>query len=263
MNRDIYFPVIAYGGTCRAEFAMSCSSLFVQCVQKRPDISFFSSGIFFESLIARARNAAAAAALHYEKDYLLFIDADIGFDAADVFKLVDHDKDVVCGVYPKKYQSSQKIHYLSRHHPELFEGDEWKTSSVDFTSEINEDFLDKVSKGVELIEVDYAATGFMLIKTAVFKKVIKSCPHLKYRNDVDGYSSWGDNFYNFFPAHINQQTKKYESEDYGFCNLWRSLGGKIYVDPMINLQHIGSCTYTGNLKKQTQIYKDERALPFK
>ena len=58
---------------CRAEFAMSTASLFVRCVQERKDLSFFSTGIFFESLVARARNAAAAATLHYETDYLLFI----------------------------------------------------------------------------------------------------------------------------------------------------------------------------------------------
>ena len=75
----VYFPIIAYGGSCRAEFAMSTASLFVQSTQ-RENISFVSTGIFFESLISRGRNSAAAAALHYKCDYLLFIDADVAFD---------------------------------------------------------------------------------------------------------------------------------------------------------------------------------------
>ena len=238
---------------CRAEFSMSCASLFVRCVKERNE-SFYSTGIFFESLISRARNAAVAAALHYKSDYLLFIDADIGFDARDVFKLLDHDKDVVCGAYPKKYYNKQKISYLSRHRANSFESDDWKSASVDFATEISENFLTQVHEGVKLIEVDYAATGFMLIKTSAIKRLIKEKPELKYRNDVDGYLSWGDNFYDFFPAQINPKTQKYESEDYGFCNLWRSIGGKVYVDPSINLQHFGSLSYSGNLKQQSEIY---------
>ena len=241
---------------CRAEFAMSTASLFVRFVQERKDLSFFSTGIFFESLVARARNAAAAATLHYETDYLLFIDADIAFDPADVYKLIDHDKDVVCGAYAKKYYSPQKLKYISRHHSKLFETNEWKESSVDFATEISESFMDKVGKGAKLIEVDYAATGFMLIKTQVFHKIIKAKPELKYKNEVDGYMSWGDNFFNFFPADINPESKKYESEDYGFCNLWRSLGGKIYIDPTIQLQHFGSVAYEGSLTSQANIYKN-------
>ena len=65
-----------------------------------------------------------------------------------------------------------------------------------------------------------------------------------------------DNIFNIFPADINPESKKYESEDYGFCNLWRSLGGKIYIDPTIQLQHFGSVAYEGSLTSQANIYKN-------
>lgn len=247
-KKSIYLPVIAYGGSCRAEFAMSCSGLFVKTIQNHPNLSIQSTGIFFESLVSRARNAAAAAALHYKTDYLLFIDADIAFDADDVFKLIKHDKDVVCGPYAKKYLSTQKIQHLVKHKPEVFDTNEWKSLSTDFSSEIKPSSSD-------LIEVDYAATGFMLIKTDVFRKIALNFPKIKYKNDIDGYSSWGDNFYNFFPAEINESSLKYESEDYGFCKLWRSIGGKIFLDTSVNLHHIGNMTYEANLKQQLQTYK--------
>lgn len=32
----------------------------------------------------------------------MFIDADIGFDGAAVAQLMAADKDIVCGIYPKK-----------------------------------------------------------------------------------------------------------------------------------------------------------------
>jgi hypothetical protein len=126
---------------------------------------------------------------------------------------------------------------------------------TDFTSEIDTSFLQKVARGDKLVEVGYAATGFMLIKRRVFEKIIKAKPDLKYKNEVDGYMSFGDNFYNFFPADINPSTRKYESEDYGFCNLWRSLGGKIHVDPSINLHHMGSYAYKGDIKAQAKMYE--------
>ena len=253
-NKKIYAPVIAYGGMCRAEYSMSLSALYVKTLQERPDISFFSTGILFESLVSRARNSAAAAALHYKCDYLLFIDADVAFDASDVFKLIDHDKDVVSGVYPKKYISHNKASYLAKHNNKVFENPDWSAFATDFATEINEPFLSQVANGDKLIEVDYAATGFMLIKTNVFKKIVKERPDLKYINEVDGYSSWGENFYNFFPANINPKSYKYESEDYGFCNLWRSLEGQIWVDPSIELQHIGNYAFKGSLKSQADIY---------
>jgi glycosyltransferase involved in cell wall biosynthesis len=254
MNKKVYLPVIAYGGVCRAEYSMSMARLFVDCINDHPDTSFLSTGILFESLVSRARNSAAAAALHYGTDYLLFIDADIVFDAKDVFKLLAHDKDIVSGTYTKKYFNNQKINHIASHHQELFKDSSWRSLVTDFATEISAPFLKKVARGDKLAEVDYAATGFMLIKTRVFREIIKAKPELKYKNEVDGYMSWGDNFYNFFPADINPINKKYESEDYGFCNLWRSLGGKIWVDPSINLQHVGNFAFEGNIKQQAQMY---------
>lgn len=247
--KTVYLPILAYGGSCRVEFSMACAGLFINAIQKRSDISFKSTPITFESLVSRGRNAAAAAALHNKCDYLLFIDADISFQPQDVFKLIDHNKDVVCGAYAKKYFNSQKIQNLTKNFPKTFNTDEWKSLATDFSSEIAPE------QTSDLIEVDYAATGFMLIKTNVFRKIALHFPEIKYRNDIDGYSAWGDNFYNFFPAHINPETLKYESEDYGFCNLWRSIGGKIYVDTFIEINHIGNMSFPGNLKKQLQIYK--------
>ena len=254
VNKKVYLPVIAFGGVCRAEYSMSMAALFVKCLNDQSHISFLSTGILFESLVSRARNSAAAAALHYETDYLLFIDSDIVFDPNDVFKLLAHDEDVVSGVYTKKYLNDQKINHIASNHPQLLVDSSWRSLVTDFSTEINTSFLDKVSRGDKLIEVDYAATGFMLIKTKVFREIIEAKPELKYKNEVDGYMAWGDNFYNFFPADINPLNKKYESEDYGFCNLWRSLGGKIWADPSINLKHVGSFAFEGDIKQQAEMH---------
>ena len=112
MKTKILLPLITYGGTCQTEFAMATMGLILQ-IQRSKDTNLVISPITFESLISRARNAAAAWALSDSYSHLLFIDADITFDPADVFKLIAADKDVAVGVYPKKYHSRTKMETLA------------------------------------------------------------------------------------------------------------------------------------------------------
>ncbi|NBO87112.1 MAG: hypothetical protein EBV00_02995, partial [Burkholderiaceae bacterium] len=64
------------------------------------DMSF--SSMFNESLIQRGRNALAHQFMKTKCTHLLFIDADIKFDANDIIPMVLADKDIICGIYPKK-----------------------------------------------------------------------------------------------------------------------------------------------------------------
>ena len=50
--------------------------------------------------------------------------------------------------------------------------------------------------------------------------------------------------FNFFPVEV--ESGSLVGEDYGFCNLWRSMGKRIWADPAIQLAHFGSYSYTGN-----------------
>ena len=84
--------------------------------------------------------------------------------------------------------------------------------------------------------------------------MIEKFPDLKYINDIDGYMGAGDHFYDFFKAGVNPVSKKYESEDYGFCQLWRSLGGNITILPDITLSHIGKYAFKGNVSSQVRAY---------
>ena len=253
-QRKLLFPLITYNGTCHTEFALATMGLLLQ-IYRYKDIDMVISPITFESLISRARNAAAAWALSDDYSHLLFIDADIGFDPSDVFKLIAANKDVAVGVYPKKYYSRAKMKALAKDSPEVFnDKEDWRALATDFSTELNAENLEKAKRG-EAFEVNYAATGFMLIKTDVFRKIIEKRPDLKYTNDVDGYMSADkDNFYDFFQVGVNPSNKKYESEDYGFCQLWRSLGGKIHVVPDIKLVHTGRNHYPGDIVKQARTF---------
>ncbi len=241
----VFFPIIAYGGVVHADFMMSMSSLFLAMAQKKILASSIVLG--FESLISRGRNASAAYTLGGDYTHLMFVDTDVSFDPKDFFRLLDLNKDVAVGLYPKKYISDSKLKTLFKKYSEL--PPIWRNLATDFSSELD---LSKMKN--ESIEVEYAATGFMLIKRECFEKIIKERPDIKYQNDIDGYMSAGDNFYDFFQCRINPKTKKYESEDYGFCQLWRSLGGKIHAIPDITLNHRGYINFSGNLKQQYESF---------
>ncbi len=98
----IFVPLICYNHSCNAEYMMSMLSLLNAVKNRGINCTFYP--IFFESLISRARNASVAHFLEDEEStHLLFIDSDIIFTPDDVFKLIAANKDVVAGIYPKKY----------------------------------------------------------------------------------------------------------------------------------------------------------------
>jgi hypothetical protein len=208
---------------------MSILKLLNAAKNNNLNISFYP--IFFESLVSRARNAAVAHFLEdKENTHILFIDSDIIFEPEDVFKLIKANKEVVAGIYPKKYIVWDRL----KKYPE--------SERVDFPIggqiKMTED---------NFLEMDYLPTGFLLISRTAINKIIKQYPELKYRNDIDGYMSAGDNFYDLFKVGIRNGI--YESEDWGFCSLWKSVGGKVLIHPEINVKHLGWHEYEGNLLK--------------
>lgn len=223
----VFIPLICYNHTCNTEWMMSILKLVNSASQTGLGMSFYP--IFFESLVSRARNAAVAHFLEDEENtHLLFIDSDIIFEPEDVYRLIQADKDVIAGMYPKKYIVWDRL----KKDP--------NAERVDFPigGEI------KVTED-DYIESNYLPTGFLMIKREAILKLIADHPELKYRNDIDGYGFDNDNFYNLFNAGIRNGI--YESEDWGFCSLWKESGGQVLIHPDINLKHVGWHEYSGNL----------------
>ena len=242
MNPKIYFPVICYNHNVLVHYMFSVLKLSNDAIMKNIPISF--DCIYFDSLVARARNAAAAGFLnHPTATHMMFVDTDIAFDSKDVFKLLEKDKEVICGLYPKKVISQEKLNKVIEIFGRLPENHE--ILCTDFASEIKGDSE----------TIDYAATGFMMIKKTALLKIIDKFPDIKYKNDIGYYKRYGDNFYDFFPCSVNQSNKKYESEDYGFSRLWRETGGEIFVEKSCELNHYGWKNYRGNINAQLEAFK--------
>src|SRR5262245_5661570 len=91
-----------YGGQCYGAYTDSLMKLTAALIQRGQTFHFYP--IRNESHIDRARNILADEFLaKSDATHLMFIDSDIQFMAQDVFTLIDQNKDIVCGFYPKKY----------------------------------------------------------------------------------------------------------------------------------------------------------------
>ena len=225
----VFIPLICYNHTCNTEWMMSILKLLNSAKETGLGISFYP--IFFESLVSRARNAAVAHFLEDEENtHLLFIDSDIIFEPEDVLKLLKSGKEVIAGIYPKKYITWERL----KNNPEAERVDFPVGGNIKMTED-------------NFLEMDYLPTGFLLISRTAIEKIIKQHPELKYRNDIDGYMSAGDNFYDLFKVGIRNGI--YESEDWGFCSLWKEAGGKVLIHPEVNVKHVGWHEYEGNLLK--------------
>ena len=211
------------------------SKIYTQCTSSllklQRHVDFVFETITFESLIPRARNALVAKFLSSDCDTLLFLDADIAFEPKDVIKLLESDKLVVCGMYPKKKLETSIIKN------NLLEGKEdILTNGSKLAINIHPEA--KVTEQ-ELLLLD-APTGFMCIKREVFTKLISSNQIESYKNDIKGYPF--QDIYNFFCVGVLDH--RYLSEDYWFCRLCQKNDIPVYGNVKVILKHIGTYVYT-------------------
>lgn len=173
-----------------------------------------------ESLVQRARNRIAAEFLASECDQLVFIDSDIGFHPDHLLRLLMHEQEMVGGMYRKK-----------------------TLASVDFAVnyDVGPDGTAERLPETGLIAARHLATGFLKIRRSVFEQIRDAMPELRYHAapGEGGEGAWRDHLHAFFDCWICPETRAYLSEDYGFCERWRALGGKLWVDPTMILEHYG------------------------
>ena len=207
--RKVLFGTPCYDGKVGVEFLHS----MVQTIKICPDdIEIFPVQICYDALIQRARNDLVQMAIESECDDLIFMDADQEWNPEWIFKLLNHPVDVVGGAVVKK---SDNPAYNIKALPEGLIVDE-----------------------TGLLEVAAVGTGFLRISKAALKAVWDISP--EYRNSDKTCRMVFD---------IQLIDGELVSEDNVFCAKWRSLGGKVLVDPTMTCNHIGIKKYSGNFQE--------------
>ena len=230
-----------YGGMCTGTYVQG----LLMTMQKMREIGVNVAWcqIMNESLITRARNELARVFLASDHDYLMFIDADIGFDSEAVAQLMLADKDITCGIYPKK-----EVNWDSVERAALAGKDDLAAHAGAFVfNMVGGEHQETDETGC--IEVRHGGTGFMLIKRGVFEFLKPHVPTYRVSSFKDESGEYVKPLtYEFFATSIDD-TGALLSEDYHFCELFRKHGGKIYAHPFVKLDHVGTYVYNGDILK--------------
>lgn len=219
----VHICMPCYGGMLTEQTFMSFIKWANMCRQL--NIDWTLETMTNESLISRARNTLVSKFLtNPDSTHLFFVDADIGWEPWQLLLLLNHRKDVVGGLYPMKTLPIK-----------------WVVNGID-GGETEEDG--------NLIEVSKTGTGFMLIKRDVFDTVKQHDDTIKFKNDIGLDPVLDENMYTFFDTVVREG--RYYSEDWDFCEKFRDLGGKIWVDKRVLLRHTG--TFVFNHEVQDKLY---------
>lgn len=215
-NSKVCYLIPCYGGAVFEKFFVSFIRSIVQ--MRNDGLDFSLETLANESLVTRARNNLVAKGMtNGNATHFMFIDADVGFNTTDIYKLIAHDKDVMCGLYPKK---DYPIEYV-----------------------VNREANEQPDEN-GLIKVVHAGTGFMLIKRDVIEKMFAHYANTKVINDTGMDAKYEPNMYALFDTAIGKDGR-YLSEDYLFCERWRAMGGSVWVDTTVKLTHSGYHTFGG------------------
>ena len=246
----VHYCTPCYGGQLTEPFFRSWSKAHMLYTKHQIPYSVTTSAN--ESLISRARcHMVSYMMSNPEATHLMFIDADINFDCLDILHMLQHDKDVIVGAYPKKDLNWENIRYNIKLDDELKSEDLSSIGSqyaLNYDLAYNEDNNPLLQSKDGLIKLKDAGTGFMLIKREVFERMIEHYPELYFQNDLNLDKEHAKWTYLFFDVMHEQETKRYLSEDYAFCRRWQAMGGEVWLDPLVSLDHVGHFTFRGNVK---------------
>jgi len=242
---ESWYPLIALPCYDRQLSEPTVMSLIKMCMAFREVGMKFGISTISDSLISRGRNQLVAKFMANKAfTHIMFIDVDLAFNHEDILKLLYHDKEVMTGAYPIKEIQWDKVVKLVGDGCEKEKIAEKSTRFV-VNPVVGENKKVRVDNGA--ISIHDAGTGFMLIKREAFDKMFEAYPELKYKDDTGSLK--GDeieNSYGLFNSYVDDDGR-FLSEDYGFCRYWQKLGGEVWVDPSIELVHLGRFEYKGRM----------------
>lgn len=238
-------PKVFLATPCHSEVSMhyvqGLIGMSKLCFEKKIAIEYC---LIKSSLVTQGRNLCVSSFLESDCTHLLFVDSDIHFNAATVFKMIDTNREVISIPYPLK------AFLWEKGFQEMKDGivKDPKRLSQSFNSypmKVPDDKDIMVKDGV--IEVTHSPTGCMLIKRSVIDQLIKAYPEREIRQNtvINSKVVPKKHMWNFFDTLHDPIEKTYLGEDFAFCKLWKDLGGKCYAYVLDEITHVGEHQYTG------------------
>lgn len=221
----LYVATPMYGGNCTAGYTSSMINL-------GKVLSYQHMFVTNESLVTRARNALTHCFLQSDCTHLLFVDADVAFDAEGIPQMLQSGKDIIGGLYAKKQINWHKVLQTAALGcpPEQL-----STYAADYYAQGD------IKIGYpHPIEIRSVGTGLMMISRNVFEKRDAETKAAKFGSAVIGEISSNTMVKQFFESGIDAATGEFLSEDYAFCQKWRNTGGTVWAAPWIRTMHIGT-----------------------
>lgn len=192
------------------------------CALRKIDMTILD--VVGSSIITTARSLVVQRFLESDKQRLFWIDSDMVWEPEDFLRLLalSHKLSVVCAGYPLKRDSN---------------GNEF----VIFT-----DGRQVTMNQYGLLEIEGAGLGFCVMDRAVVEAVAAGKPTVFNQGT-------GTEMREVF--RIDAFDGKLRGEDMAFFADVREAGHKVWLDPTIQLGHVGEKVYTGDLVKAFGLQK--------
>ena len=231
-------------------YAASLLKLQHACFERKIGVGFLLHP--GDALITRARQGIVSLFLeNFNASHLLFIDADIGFEPEQVFRLLEFNQDFAAATYPIK-----KINWDQM--PAAIEAGRKPLESATLSYVVNVDASERLNTRNGFVKARYAGTGFLMIRRSALIAMIEHYPELRYTrehkaDDTLANSKWRSALFNCL---IDEATGTYLSEDYSFCKRWTDMGGEIWVDYKSRLNHVGLMIFHGDMAARADLPPD-------
>lgn len=174
-------------------------------------------GLVGDSFIQQARCLLIGEFLSTDCTDLFFVDDDTAAEAGAIQKFLECPVDFVAASYPVRDDSN-------RRYPIKFIDD--KKPDID--------------PETGLMEVRNVPLGFARFKREGLERLVEQ--HAADWFKFNGILAWKVCDVNFMPTHTGWQ-----GEDYSLCDNWRKSGQKVWLDPKINMAHVGEKVFRGCL----------------
>jgi hypothetical protein len=216
------------------------------CFENKIKVTF---QLFKSSLITQGRNLCVGSFMETGHSHLLFIDADIDFQAKSIQAMIDKDKDVISVPYPMKTFNWEKM-FSNFKEGKIKNPNVLSMNGNTYPMRLPDEGNIQIENGC--IEVSHSPTGCMLIKRSVIEKMIEKYPEMRISQPtiINGKPVEKPFLYNFFDTMFDPITHTYMGEDFAFCKRWKDIGGKCHaiVDQLIS--HVGEHQYCGRFSDE-------------